>query len=100
MLNIDTFRAIKPPGSRDDYPSGEAVGMSRAENAKAFLAQIMGAIKKKPLSIPQIAKKTGRSRAAIAKRLDTEISRNNVQMNVHKLEFNGAIRPVRYYSPV
>ena len=98
MLNINTFRTIKPAGCVDDYVAGALFEMSRAEEGKLFLTAIMESIKTEALSVPQIAVITGKSRAAVAGRLKRQLREGNVTVDGRPTP--GAIRPTGFYQAV
>ncbi len=93
---MKALRRIKPLGCVDDYTSGDVIGCTRVEDGDRFLASILLAIKDKPMSIPQLSKVTGRSRAAIARRLTTQKDKGVVIIETVKLQHSQ--RPVGFYS--
>ena len=98
MLNMKAFRRIKPVGSVDDYTAGDMIGCTRAEAGEIFLSDLLQAIKVKAASVPELAKLTGRSRAAVSRRLTTQVNKKTVV--TAKVKLPGAQRPVNYYSLV
>ena len=98
MLNMKALRRIKPVGSVDDYTAGDMIGCTRAEAGEIFLSDLLQAIKVKAASVPELAKLTGRSRAAVSRRLTTQVNKKTVV--TAKVKLPGAQRPVNYYSLV
>lgn len=97
-INMQALRRIKPLGSVDDYVAGDMIGCTRAEAGEMFLESLLSAIKVKAKSVPELAKLTGRSRAAVSRRLTTQVSKKTV--TTKKVKLAGAQRPVNYYSLV
>lgn len=95
---MKALRRIKPLGSVDDYSAGDVIGYSRQEAGEQFLASLLSAIKVKAMSVPQLSKATGRSRAAVARRMQTQESKGVVFVTPVKL--SSAQRPVGFYSLV
>lgn len=98
MLNMKAFRRIKSVGSVDDYTAGDMIGCTRQEAGEMFLSDLLQAIKIKAASVPELAKLTGRSRAAVSRRLTTQVNKKTV--TTAKVKLPGAQRPVNYYSLV
>ena len=96
MLSMKALRRIKPLGCVDDYTAGDVIGYTRVEEGEKFLASILLAIKAKPMSVPQLSKLTGRSRAAIARRLTTQKDKGVVI--IEKVKLQHCQKLVGFYS--
>lgn len=96
MLNMEAFRMIKPIGSKDDYEAGACGGLDRKAAGVVFVNSILASLKDKSLSVPQLSVITGRSRAAVARRLVTQLSKGVVSVKARKI--TGAQKPVGFYT--
>ncbi len=95
---MKALRRIKPVGSVDDYTAGDVIGYTRQEAGEQFLASLLSAIKVKAMSVPQLSKATGKSRAAVARRMYTQEEQGVV--TAKKIKLSGQQRPVNFYSLV
>ena len=98
LLNMKALRSIKPLGCVDDYMAGDVIGYSRQEAGEQFLESLLSAIKVKAMSVPQLSKATGRSRAAVARRMTTQVSKKTVTASKVTVEINGSQRPILFYK--
>ena len=102
-LGLDSFRAIKPVGSVDDYIAGQAEidekGLTRKQLSELFTARIIGILTDNSgVCTKQITSLSGVSQAATAKKLRTLKSKGIVKCFSERVGSN--TKPTNFYSLV
>lgn len=94
LLGLSAFRSIKPVNSIDDYIAGTDYNGNRTKDGLAFLSSLLKLITSKEMSVTQMALKTGKSRPAVQRRMNTQLKRGVVTSVTRS---NGINKPSAFY---